>query len=101
MTDAERSCDKDAVCDGEDEVEFGDWAKLCTPKANLDMCMCTGSLVLKGRGLAAHLVASNEYECTQTGKGHCGNTQRCVKQQDNKDVEVKYGDWSKICFEEE
>jgi len=48
--------------------------------------MCTGSL--------------NEYECTQTGKGHCGNTQRCVKQQDNKDVEVKYGDWSKICFEE-
>ena len=86
MTDAERSCDQDAVCDGQDEVTFGDWSKLCTPKANLDLCMCTGSL--------------NEYECTQTGKGHCGNTQRCVKQQDNKDVEVKYGDWSKICFEE-
>merc|ERR1712086_933423 len=87
MTDAERSCDQDAVCDGQDEVTFGDWAKLCTPKADLDMCMCTGN--------------SNEYECTQTGKGHCGNTQRCVRQQDNKDVEVKYGDWSKICFEEE
>ena len=24
-----------------------------------------------------------------------------VKQFNNKDVEVKYGDWSKICFDEE
>merc|ERR1740133_362638 len=54
-------CNKDAVCDGKDEVEFGDLAsleaKLCTLKASLDMCKCTGS--------------SNEYECTKTGKAHC------------------------------
>merc|ERR1712086_222796 len=37
--------------------------------------MCTGSL--------------NEYECTQTGKGHCGNTQRCVKQQDDKEEKLR------------
>merc|ERR1711865_639352 len=29
MTDAERSCDQDAVCDGQDEVKYGDWAKIC------------------------------------------------------------------------
>merc|ERR1712028_41987 len=74
-------CNKDAVCDGIDEVKLGDLAsleaKLCTLKASLDMCKCTGS--------------SNEYECTVTGKGHCANSEKC-----NGSV-VKFGEWSNLC----
>merc|ERR1711957_676662 len=74
-------CNKDAVCDGKDQVKFGDLAsleaKLCTLKASLDMCKCTGS--------------SNEYECTKTGKAHCATGQVC----DGID-EVKFGNLRQI-----
>merc|ERR1719345_657681 len=53
------------------------WAKLCTLKASLNMCKCTGS--------------SNEYECTKTGKAHCNKDAVC----DGKD-QVKFGDLASL-----
>merc|ERR1711865_631085 len=76
---------KDAVCDGKDEVKFGDLAsleaKLCTLKASLDMCKCTGN--------------SNEYECTATGKGHCAKSETCDSWPT--DGAIKIGEWSELC----
>merc|ERR1712195_153024 len=71
------SCAAGSVCDGKDKVKFGEWSKICTPKASLDMCKCTGE--------------SNEYECTKTGKAHCATGQVC----DGID-EVKFGNLRQI-----
>merc|ERR1740133_612526 len=47
-----------------------------------DMCECTGN--------------GNEYDCTQTGKGHCQATHNCINSGDGG---VEYGDWSNICYD--